>query len=362
MFENKTFENILSDMLSYVSDRNPDLDTREGSIIYTALAPIALELETAYHEMNMIIDETFLETASKEYLVKHGDQVGVELNEATAGHFKGEFNVDLAIGTRFNLGKFNYSVIEKLSNPSGEGSYYAFELVCETSGSEPNSYLGDLKPITYVSGLSYAKLTSVITYGEDEEDTEAYRYRLQTHVKNPPINGNVAQYAEWLDQYPRGGIGRYRILPRWNGINTVKLVIATSENTSPDTEKIAEVQNYFDPNKTGMGDGIAPIGSVVTVEAAQEVKVKINCTVKREDNSTEEIKDTVDKYLKSIAFDKNTIAYMPIYAEIYNTEGVKEVVSLTITVNGSAVENSVTIGDNEVPVLDKENSVWSVQQ
>jgi uncharacterized phage protein gp47/JayE len=44
MFEQKTFENILSEMLTYVAGRNKELDIREGSIIYTALAPIALEL------------------------------------------------------------------------------------------------------------------------------------------------------------------------------------------------------------------------------------------------------------------------------------------------------------------------------
>ena len=92
MFENKTFETILSEMLTYVEGQNPELDTRTGSIIYTALAPVALELETAYREMDMILNETFVETASKEYLAKHGDQVGVELNLATYAHLEGWFD------------------------------------------------------------------------------------------------------------------------------------------------------------------------------------------------------------------------------------------------------------------------------
>ena len=69
MFESKTFENILSDMLTHVNSLDSEIDTRTGSIIYNTLAPIALELETAYHEMDMILDESFLETASKEYLI-----------------------------------------------------------------------------------------------------------------------------------------------------------------------------------------------------------------------------------------------------------------------------------------------------
>lgn len=382
MFENKTFENILSDMLSYVSDRNSELDTRDGSVIYTALAPIALELETAYHEMDMILEETFLETASKEFLIKHGNQIGLEINYATNGHFKGEFDVDLEIGSRFNLDKFNYNVIKKLSNPNDDNQYYIFELVCETPGEEPNSYLGDLTPITFVGNLTHAKLTSVLIYGEDEEETEAFRYRLQIHVMEPPVNGNVSQYNEWLDAYD--GIGKYKVLPCWNGVNTVKLLILNSNNNAASSELISEVQDYFDPptsiindTKTssdypqgrGMGNGQAPIGSIVTVDTVIEVPVKIVCKVTLNEGYTSPVgvKEAIDKYLKSIILSKSTIAYMPISAEIYNAESVEDIVSLTITVNGTVMDtetspfiDKVTIANNEIGVLDVDNSIITV--
>lgn len=363
MFENKTFENILSNMLSYVSDRNSELDTREGSIIYTALAPIALELETAYHEMDMILEETFLETASKEYLVKHGDQLGLELNEATCGHYKGEFNVDVEIGSRFNLDKFNYNVIDKLSDPTEGNPYYVFELVCETAGSEPNTYFGDLTPITYVAKLSYAKLTSVITYGEDEEDTEVFRYRLQTHIKNPPINGNLAYYNELLNEYD--GVGKYRITPLWNGANTVKVTILNSENTPASDELVAEVQEYLDPNSEGMGNGQIPLGAMVTVDTVSSTPVTISCTLTLKDGYNEvviveSVKTSINEYLESLALDESTVSYMRIMAAIYNTDGVGYVQSLTVEVNGVVMNpeadefiSTTTIGDNEIGVLNE---------
>lgn len=388
MFEEKTFENILSDLLEYVSDRYPDLDTREGSIIYTSLAPIALELETAYHEMEMILEETFFETASKEYLIKHGDQMGVPLNEATCGHFEGEFDVDLEIGSRFNLDKFNYNVIGKLSDPTTERPYYIFELVCETEGTEPNDYLGDLTPITFIDGdLSHAKLTSVIIYGEDEEETEEYRYRLQIHTKNPPIDGNVAQYNEWLDDYD--GVGKYTVTPCWNGVNTVKLTILDSDNNVVDTSisgnLVNKVQTYFDPptetinddvtaanypQGRGMGNGQAPIGAIVTVNTATEVPVIVACGVKSKNKqiSFEKIMDTIDNYLKSIALEKTTIGYMPISAEIYKLDDVEEITTLSITVNGTTMDtnvtpfiDSVTINKDEIAVLNKDASYGGVE-
>ena len=368
MFENKTFEHLLSDMLSYVSDRNPELDTSEGSIIYTALAPIALELETAYHDMEMILDETFLETASKEYLVKHGNQLGVEINDATCGHYQGEFNVDVAVGSRFNLDEFNYAVIGKLSDPTDDNPYYTFELTCETPGSEPNSRLGDLTPITYVKGLEYAKLTKVLIYGEDEEETEAFRYRLQTHLKNPPINGNRSQYDEWLAEYD--GIGKYKTIPCWNGVNTVKLVILDALNKRATDELLAQVQEYFDPATStinddlsasnypqgrGMGNGQAPVGAIVTVDTVNEVLVTINCTLVLKDSYSAPtgVQTAVEEYLSSIALNKTAVAYMPISAAIYSAESVAEIASLAITVNGTtrdATKNpfvsSVSIGAN----------------
>lgn len=383
MFEQKTFENILSDMLTYVADRNSDLDIREGSIIYTALAPIALELETAYREMDMILDETFLDSASKEYLVKHGNQVGVNIIESTFGHFEGWFNVDVKVGSRFNLDEFNYNVIKKLSDPSDDIPYYVFELVCESDGSEPNTHFGTLTPISYVSQLNYAELKSIIIPGEDEEDTEAYRYRLKVHLKNPPAGGNISQYNEWLDEYD--GIGKYRVTPCWNGVNTVKLTILNSENKQADDMFLEAVQEYFDPptadiddtisNATypqgrGMGNGVAPIGSIVTVDTVTEVPVEINATLKLKSGyaSPVGVAEAVQNYLDSIALVKNSVAYLPIYVAIYNTGCIEEIVNLSVTVKGTTMNsttislvNSVTIADNEIAVLDIVNSEWSVQ-
>ena len=375
MFEHKTFENILGEMLSNVVAQNPTVDTRTGSIIYTALAPIALELETAYHEMDMILDETFLETASKEYLIQHAKQMGLELEAATCGHFKGEFDVAVAIGSRFNFDKFNYTVIANLSNPDESNPYYTCELVCETSGVEPNDYLGDLTPITYIEKLSYAKLTEILIYGEDEEDTEAFRYRLLAHARNTAVDGNVYQYDEWLNNYPSGGIGKYKIFPCWNGVNTVKLLILNTNNTSASTELIEDVQNYFDPptetinddvegetypQGRGMGDGKAPIGAIVTVGTATEIPVVVECSVQLKDGYHEVtgVAEAVNDYLKSIVFTTQQISSYAIVAAMYKAECVLNISDLSISIGGNTLElgQSVELASDEIAVLDQSNS------
>lgn len=45
MYENVTYEVILDRMLDRVLAQNPNIDTREGSIIYNALAPLRLNFK-----------------------------------------------------------------------------------------------------------------------------------------------------------------------------------------------------------------------------------------------------------------------------------------------------------------------------
>ena len=42
MFENVDYEQIMTRMLDRIRSNYPDLDTREGSLIYTAIAPCAI--------------------------------------------------------------------------------------------------------------------------------------------------------------------------------------------------------------------------------------------------------------------------------------------------------------------------------
>ena len=54
MYEDVTYEEILKRML----DRVPsDVDKREGSIVYDALAPAAVEIQLMYTELHAVLNE-----------------------------------------------------------------------------------------------------------------------------------------------------------------------------------------------------------------------------------------------------------------------------------------------------------------
>lgn len=267
-----TFETILGRML----DRVPDtVDKREGSILYDALAPAAAELAKTYMELDVVMDETFVDTASLQYLMLRCKERGVAIQPETAAVIRGVFSPDtleVAAGTRFNCDAINYVVTERLSGG-------AYRLEAETLGTAGNQYSGQLLPIEIVEGLESARIDGVLIPGEDGDTTETLRAKYYASIDGEAFGGNAADYREKVNALP--GVGGVKVYPAWKGGGTVKLTIIASDDTPPSAELIGLVQTAVDPEENhGEGLGIAPIGHTVTVTGvqAQPVAIETNIT------------------------------------------------------------------------------------
>ena len=150
MFEEKTFENLMDEKLKNVPS---DVDKREGAIVWDSLAPNALESAMMYQELNAYYKETFGSTASRIYLIERCRERGISPKPASAGIYKGQYDIEIPIGHRFSLDLYNYKVIKFIQ----KDSVYEYELECETLGSAPNSNFGQLIPIEYLTELKVAK-------------------------------------------------------------------------------------------------------------------------------------------------------------------------------------------------------------
>ncbi|HBH0723062.1 TPA: baseplate J/gp47 family protein, partial [Clostridioides difficile] len=206
-----TFENIIKRMLDSVPDT---FDKREGSIIYNALAPVAIELTETYIAMNELLDQTFVDTASYYYLEKRCKERGITPLEATNTIAKGVFNIDIPLDSRFNLGEYNYTATERVS----EGIY---KMKCETAG--PIFELGQLIPIEYIDKLETAELTEILINGEDEESEDSLRQRYYDSLNSQSFGGNIQNYKDEVNKIQ--DVGGVKVYPVWNGGGTVKLVI-----------------------------------------------------------------------------------------------------------------------------------------
>ena len=343
-----TYPYIMNRMMNRIKDKYPELDYREGSIVFNALADAGMEFAIAYNELDNVLNESFVQTATRHYILLGCRQVGMDTTqfEASAGVYKGVFNVPVEIGSRWNLDIYNYVVEEQMSGEAEYPGMYIYRMVCETLGSAPNTLVGNLQPIDVeVPGLTVAQLVEILILGEDEATEEEMRERYQDFVDNVESDGNVEQYYEWCSEYD--GIGKHKVFSLWNGVNTVKVSILDVENNVATDELIEEFQNYLDPptediddNKEaenypqgrGMGNGKAPIGAIVTVTTATAVPINISCKIHYSDGYDKklQIEQAIRNYLSELAYDRYVVSYIAIGAAILSVEGVDTITDLTI--------------------------------
>lgn len=334
-----TFDEILGRMLDKVP---ADIDKREGSIIYDALAPCATELAKMYVQLAQFRDECFADTAGRDYLVRRAAERGISPKPATSAILAAEFNVNVPTGSRFSLDGLNYVVTAENV------------VTCETAGSEGNRHFGTVIPIDHIEGLETASITAVLIPGEDEESTEAFRKRYMSSLDQQAFGGNITDYKQ--KTVSLDGVGGVKVYPVWNGGGTVKLVIINSDWGEPAQELVEQVQSAIDPTQDGHGAGLAPIGHIVTVEGVNEVKINISAQITWEDGwnytaAKPQIESAVDGVLRSLAQDwadssALIVRISRIEQAILGCAGVVDITGTAL--NGTS--SNLTLGADQIPV------------
>ena len=327
-------------MLEEALKTNSRLDTREGSLVWLGSAPAAVELQNLYIALQNVLDETFADTASRDYLILRAKERGISPLPATPAVLEMEATpttLDIPIGTRFSVGSLNYSVTKKT-----DGGKY--ELTCETAGEAGNDHSADVIPIEYVDGLESCKITALLVPGEDEEDTEVFRKRYLDSLDSQAFGGNRADYLEKVNALP--GVGGVKVYRAWNSDiepaslvpsesvtneignavsqmsdaaqewfgniyycasnhlltvgGTVRIVIIDSTFGAPSSTLIDQVQTAVDPTaNSGGGYGLAPIGHVVKVEGVMTDTISLSFTLTYQSGWTwDDVKDYVEAALK----------------------------------------------------------------
>lgn len=347
MFENVTFEDIMQRMLDGIDDK---YDKREGSIIYIALAPAAIELQNAYIELDGVLQEVYADTASREYLIKRASEKGIKPTKATNAFAKGEFNIAVEIGARFTCDNLSYVVTELIDDLE-----HIYKLKCETTGTIANGVSGNLIPIDYIKGLKTAILTEIIISGEDDEETENFRERYFSNLNKEIFSGNVADYETKIEKLD--GVGGTKVIPNWEGGGTVKVVIIDSQYKKPSDIFIYELKEIIDPVEyEGLGVGLAPIGHVVTVEPVKDTTVNISVDITYRVGVTftdlkENIENIIEAYLLELRKTWKDEEYLvvrisQIESRILTIEGIIDVSNTRI----NDVSSNLTLDKYSIPI------------
>lgn len=318
-----------------------NLDTREGSIIYTATAANSLEQAELYRALDIATNDSFIWTASRDRVIMKAAERNIYPYPATASILKVTVTPDIDItGQRFAQGEATFVAREKLE----EGKY---KLVCEQTGEKGNISSGQLIPISHIPTLEKIEVESIAVYGEEEESTESIVKRYTRTFVDEATSGNLSHYLEWVDIFP--GIGAVRIKPLRYGGNTVGITITNTEMQTPDEILVKELQDFLDPESLGLGLGKAPIGAKVTVIAGTPKNIDIVAKIRLSDGylAPKDIEIAIKEYFKSITYVMDYISYFKVVDAIIDCECVKDLVELQI--NGNAVNIALT--DDEIPTL-----------
>ena len=329
MFESMTYESILTDMLSRVTS---NVDKREGSIIYDALAPCAHQLAQTYFDLNNFINLVSGDTAVDEYLDRVVADYGITRKAATYAVRKIETTAAVNIGTMWGISDTTYAITALLSTN-------VYSATCEQSGDIGNTYSGTLENIDNVSGVT-ATLTDIITSGEDEETNDNLRARFYVQIQSPSTSGNADNYKEWALEVV--GCGDAKVFPLWDGAGTVK-VLVVDENMAIDSGLPDIVATHIET--------VRPIGAMVTVASPTGKTIGATANVTLDGSKTIADVQTaftaaLAAYLKDTVFDVYSVSYAKIGSLLLDTAGVQDYDTLLVN-TGTA---NITIGNEELPI------------
>lgn len=308
-----TYDYLMELALSFVKE---DVDKRQGSIIYDALAPFCQVIAAGALELRNFYMQTYAVTATGVDLNNRAAEQGISRYPATHAIKKIVFKdasgnpALVPLGARFSTASdanpINY-MVTAVYEEDGVVIPGTYEATCEETGTIGNEYSGNLINITFIQGLASAHMSTTLVPARNEETDDELRERYFETLNQKAFGGNFADYRAKVKELP--GVGDLQIYPVWNGGGTVKLSIVDPTYGPCSPEFVLSVQNTIDPENAqgvrGLGLGISPIGHKVTVVTPDAVTIDVSATVTLRNNYTlgqvqTPIETVIENYMKEL--------------------------------------------------------------
>lgn len=343
MFEDQTYETIMARLLAKVPDT---LDKREGSFIWDALSPAALELAEAYIQLDLVLQYGFAQTTYGQYLDYRAAEHGLTRKAATKATgqvtITGSSGAIVPAGALFatSAGVQFQTLTEVTIGDSGTATADIEAVEAGAAGNVPAGAITQI-PVS-IAGVTAVTNPTATSGGTDEESDADLLARLLERVQNPATSGNAAHYKQWALEV--SGVGDAKVLPLWDGPGTVKVVIIDSNKQPANAEIVQNAADYIET--------VRPIGATVTVESATGLEIDVTATVTLATGAVladvqAVFEEALTAYLQQIAFKQNYVSYAQVGSLLLDTPGVLDYSNLMLN-NGTG---NVSIGDAEVAVL-----------
>ena len=308
----------------------------EGGFARDIINANSIEFENTYLEMHMMMEASFADTSWGEFLTRKCAEFGIDRKQATYSigevTFKGEKNRKIPAGTIVGILNGNQYTTDETGNTGDEGEA-TIPITCETLGSVGNVAENTINYMPFtIDGITSVTNLEPTHDGYDEETDEALYARYYVFVRTPATSGNKYHYFNWASEVE--GVGSVKVYPRWNGVNTVKILFLDSNNETASDELIQKVSEHIEERR--------PIGADVTVVSPSVKTVTIDVAIKGILDTEKLIADIIN-FAKEKGLDMSYISAAQVGDMIMNQDGVEDYMNLYL--NG---KERIKFGTEEV--------------
>ncbi|PYI52552.1 baseplate J/gp47 family protein [Paenibacillus flagellatus] len=238
-------------------DRLPsDLDKSEGSFIWDALSPAAIELTQAAIWAQETLRRGFASTTFGPYLDLRCEEHGLTRRPAVKA--KGQVKLTGAAGTVVPAGTRVATPADRVTGTSsvefatteavaigGDGTAVA-DVEALQAGAAGNVSSGAISlVVTPVPNVTAVTNVAPTAGGLNVEDDASLLARYFQKVRSPSAGGNKADYVNWALEVP--GVGGVSVVPVRDGPGTVSVAVINNGKQPADADLIDAVQSYIAP-------------------------------------------------------------------------------------------------------------------
>lgn len=340
----ETVKEIHNRMLTNVDE---ELDRSTGAFIWDATRAPAIEFERQQEEIQNVYDKLDIDNLHEDELTRFVYQrTGIRRKEATKATttviISGSVGAEIKVGDIVATDTINFFALE---NSEIGGAGIANVLVeAEDYGAIGNVPANSINRFpASISGLIDVYNPNPVTNGYEEETDDELRERYFDKLQRPGKAGNKYHYEEWAKEVV--GVGDVRVIPRFNGPLTMKVVIIDSNKQLASEELVDQVTEHIEEEM--------PFGvDELLVVSATGITINISVDLTLADGYEESevislIKETVNEYLQKIAFKASFVSYAKIGSAILDSDGVIDYENLTV----NAGTSNVPIANDELAIL-----------
>lgn len=349
----KSAEEIYKEMNSTFES----VDTSENSFIYNNHMPVAMEISTAFLNLDEADKKSYislaLENGYSDYIDLKADEYGLTRKSATYARVLIKFTG--ANGTVLPSGSIvgtldNRLYVTEADMTIGEDGTGACYVISSEAGAKYNVNIGEISylPIKYTGIISVTN-EKAYTEAYDKESDEEFVKRYYVKVQEVATSGNVSHYKQWC--LGISGVGSANIYECTNAAGQkengcVLCIITDSNHKGASEELVKQVKEYI--------ESVRPVGAKVYVISSTELEISIAATlvINTKEYDLESIKESIKKsievYFSELDSDTNVnyVSIAKINSIIMNCTGVIDVRNLTLnnnTVNIDVAKDSVAV-------------------